>query len=56
MSQNPEFPEDLATFSEEILNGKLHFFFFFCAEKFQSTVLKFSSRSVSVSTLFVMKF
>ena len=53
MSQNPEFPEDLATFSEEILNGKLHFF---CAEKFQSTVLKFSSRSVNVSTLFVMKF
>ena len=26
MWPNPEFPEDLVTFTEEIRNGKLHFF------------------------------
>ena len=26
MSPNPQFPADLVTFTEEILNGKLHFF------------------------------
>ena len=25
MWRNPQFPEDLVTFNEEILNGKLHF-------------------------------
>ena len=25
MCPNPQFPEDLVTFTEEILNGKLHF-------------------------------
>ena len=25
MRQNPQFPADLVTFAEEILNGKLHF-------------------------------
>ena len=25
MRANPQFPVDLATFTEEILNGKLHF-------------------------------
>ena len=25
MWPNPQFPEDLVTFTEEILNGKLHF-------------------------------
>ena len=27
MRPNPEFPADLVTFTEEILNGKLHFLF-----------------------------
>ena len=26
MRPNPQFPADLVTFTEEILNGKLHFF------------------------------
>ena len=26
MRPNPQFPADLGTFTEEILNGKLHFF------------------------------
>ena len=26
MWPNPQFPADLVTFTEEILNGKLHFF------------------------------
>ena len=26
MSPNPQFPADLLTFTEEILNGKIHFF------------------------------
>ena len=27
MWENPQFPEDLVTFTEEILNGKLHFLY-----------------------------
>ena len=27
MWPNPQFPDDLVTFTEEILNGKLHFLF-----------------------------
>ena len=30
MSPNPQFPADLVTFTEEILNGKLHFFVVSC--------------------------
>ena len=30
MSPNPQFPADLGTFTEDILNGKLHF----CEVKF----------------------
>ena len=32
MRSNPQFPADLVTFTEEILNGKLHF----CAVKLLS--------------------
>ena len=31
MLPNPQFPADLVTFTEEILNGKLHFF---CSVKY----------------------
>ena len=30
MWRNLQFPADLVTFTEEILNGKLYLFFFFC--------------------------
>ena len=29
--QNPQFPADLVTFTEEILNGKLHFLYSGCS-------------------------
>ena len=36
MRPNPRFPADLATFTEEIINGKLHFM---CSEKIMLVML-----------------
>ena len=35
MWPNPQFPADLVTFTEEILNGKLHFLWSNCFENFR---------------------
>ena len=37
MRPNPQFPADLVTFTEEILNGKLHFL---CSEFISKSLLR----------------
>ena len=42
MSPNPQVPADMVTFTEEILNGKLHFL---CSEEFVVQIRSFPCRS-----------
>ena len=50
MWPNPLFPEDLVTFTEEILNGKLHFL---CSEILSITVTFSNNSKIVQSGIFV---
>ena len=46
MWPNPQFPADLVTFAEEILNEKLHFL---CSDKYASADMKITVQILSFS-------
>ena len=57
MWPNPQFPADLVTFTEEILNGKLHFLYsVYCTRNIvqyiQKTILEIRYSEIAVSKIF----
>ena len=45
MRENPQFPADLVTFTEEVLNGKLHFL---CSKDASGCLSEMSSRALNI--------